>query len=86
MIEFAAAILERVHFLGDDVGRLADRAREDLGLLDYRHFDALEAEQAAHAIEGRDHRVEAVDLFSDQALRAPDGLRSAHCRAHWQNP
>ncbi len=73
--QLAAAVLERVHLLGDDVRGLADRPGEDSGRLDDRHFDALEAEQAAHAIERLDHRVEAVDVFSEQALGPADGLR-----------
>ena len=45
-------------------------------VLDHRHLDPLEAVQPAHAVERRDHRGEAVGVFSEQALRAPDGLRS----------
>src|SRR6185503_14082663 len=74
-----AAVLERVHLLGDDVGGLADRAREYLRLLDGRHLDPLEPEQPAHAIERRDHRREAVGVFAEQALRAPHGLKRHHC-------
>jgi hypothetical protein len=50
-------------------------------MLDRRHLDPLEPEQAAHAIERRDHRSEAVGIFSEQALRAPDGLNWRHCGA-----
>ena len=75
---FPAAVLERVHFLRDDVGGLADRPREHRGLLDRRHLDALEPVEPAHAIERRDHRGEAVGVFSKQALRAPDGLNRRH--------
>ena len=53
---------------------LPSGADEDGRAFDDRHFDALEPEQAAHAIEGRDHRVKAVGLFTQQALRAPDWL------------
>ena len=66
---FPAAILERVHLLGDDVGGLADRAGEDRGLLEHRHLDPLEAVEPAHAIERRDDRGEAVGVFPKQALR-----------------
>ena len=76
-----AAILERVHFLGDDVGSLADGPGEDLRRLDRRHLDQLEPEQPAHAIERTHHRGEAVGVFSKQALRAPDGLNRRHCAA-----
>ena len=53
----AAAILERVHLLGDDVGGLADRAREHRGRLEDRHLDALEAVEPAHPLERLDHRA-----------------------------
>ena len=44
---FAAAIRERVHLLGDDVGRLADRAGEHLGELeDRRRHLAIAIESA----------------------------------------
>ena len=39
----AALVLEGVHLLGDDVGRLADAAREDLGVLEQRRVDRLVA-------------------------------------------
>ena len=81
VIDFAAAILERIHFLRDDVGGLADGAGEHRRMLDRRHFDPLEAVQTAHAVERRDHRGEAVGVFSKQALRAPNGLNWRHCRA-----
>src|SRR5690242_5568419 len=74
-----AAVLERIHLLRHHVGRLADAPGEYLSLLDRRHFDALEPEQPAHAIECGDNRREAVGVFSKQALRAPDGLN----RRHW---
>jgi hypothetical protein len=47
-------------------------------MLDRRHLDSLEPEQAAHLVERRDHRGEAVGVFSEQALRAPDGLNWRH--------
>ena len=74
----AAAVLERIHFLGHDVGSLADAAREHRRLLDGRHLDPPEPEQPAHAIECRDHRGKAVGIFSKQALRAPNGLNRRH--------
>ena len=69
-----AAILERIHFLRHDVGGLAHRPREHRGRFEHRHFDALEAVQAAHAVERRDDRVEAVGLLAEQALHAANGL------------
>ena len=38
----SAAVLERVHLLRHDVGRLAQRAREDGGAFEHRNVDALE--------------------------------------------
>ena len=70
----AAAVLERIHFLRHDVGRLAHRPREHGGRLEHRHFDAAEAVEAAHAVEGGDDRVEAVGLFAEHALHAANGL------------
>ena len=39
----AALVLERVHLLRDDVGRLADTASEDVGVLEERRVDGLVA-------------------------------------------
>ena len=78
----AAAILEAVHLLGDDVGGLADRAGEDLGRLEHRHLDPAEAVEAADAVERLDHRLKAVGLLAPDILGAPDLLRTlAHRRA-----
>ena len=73
--EFAAAILERVHLLGDDIGGLAQRAREHGGLFEHRHFDAAEAVELAHALEGLDDMREGLGLGAENVLRAADGLR-----------
>ena len=40
----------------------------------------LNSEQATHPIEGVDHRVEAVGLFSEQGLGPANGLRRRHLR------
>ncbi len=71
---FAAAVVERVHLLRHDVGRLAERAGEDAGELEHRHVDAAEAVQLAHAVERLDHRIEARDVVAIEVLRAPDPL------------
>ena len=42
------------------------RAGEHLGLLEHRHLDPLEAVEPAHAIERRDHLVEAIGVFAEQ--------------------
>ncbi len=78
--QFTAAILERIHFLRDHIGGLANGPGEDRGRLDDRYFDTLEPEQATHPIEGVDHRVEAVGLFSEQGLGPANGLRRRHLR------
>src|SRR3546814_1376630 len=51
---FAAAVLERIHFLRHHVGRLAQRTGEHRGRLDHRHLDPLEAVQPAHPLERLD--------------------------------
>src|SRR5690606_41707450 len=43
----AAAILERVHLLLDDVGQLADRAAEELRALENRNADARSEEHTS---------------------------------------
>ena len=79
----AAAILEAVHLLGDDVGRLADRAGEDLGRLEHRHLDPAEAVEPADAVERLHHRLETVGGFAPDILGSPDLLRTfAHRAAH----
>ena len=47
-----ALVLERVHLLGDDVGRLADAAREDLGVLEERRVDRLVAVAREELLRG----------------------------------
>lgn len=64
----AAAVGESVHLLRHDVGRLADRAGEDLGRLEHRQVDALETVQAADAFERLDHRCEAALLVAEYIL------------------
>jgi uncharacterized protein YcaQ len=53
-------------------------------MLDHRNFDAPEPEQAPDALERADHRMEAVGVFTEQALGAPNGLRRGHSRGEWQ--
>ena len=72
----AAAILEAVHLLGDDIGGLADRAGEDLGRFEDRHLDALEAVEPAHTVERVDDGVEAVGRLAPDVLGASDLLRA----------
>ena len=82
----AAAILERVHLLRDDIGRLADGAGEHFGLFEHRHLDPAEAIELAHALEGFDHEGESVGIGAENVLRPADRLRGflgrfAHARA-----
>ena len=79
--DLPAAILERVHLLGDDVGALAERAGEDLGRLEDRHLDMLEGIEPAHAIERVHDLVEAFGLDADHVLGTPDLLRTLRHRA-----
>ncbi|PAV93305.1 hypothetical protein WR25_10456 [Diploscapter pachys] len=64
----AAAVRKGVHLLRHDVGRLADRAGEDLGRLEHRQVDALEAIQAADAFERLDHGRETALLVAEDIL------------------
>ena len=71
---FAAAIVEGVHFLADHVGRFADRAAENFGLFEHGHFDAAEAIELAHALEGFDYECECLGVGAENVLRAADCL------------
>ncbi len=73
----AAAILERIHFLGDDIGGLADRAGEHLGLFEHRHLGAAEAVELADPLEGLDHEGKGFGIGAEDVLRATDRLRGA---------
>ena len=46
------AVLERIHFLGNDVCFLPDRAREELSLLENRYPNFGESECAEHVTRG----------------------------------
>jgi len=71
---FPAAVLERIHLLGDDVGRLAQRAAEHGGLLEHRHFHPAEPVEPAHALEGLDHEGESFRFGAEDVLSAADRL------------
>jgi hypothetical protein len=75
---FAAAILERIHLLRDDIGGFADRAREHLSLFEHRHLGAAEAVELADALEGLDDVRESLGFWSEDVLGAADCLWCAH--------
>ena len=54
----AAAVLEGVHLLGDDVGGFADTTGEQGGLLEDRQFDVAVTRVVDHRLEGAAHRME----------------------------
>src|SRR3546814_9362610 len=68
----AAAILERVHLLRDDIGGLTERAREHGRRLEHRDFEALEAIEPPHAIEHIGDAREAALVLAENVLRAAD--------------
>jgi hypothetical protein len=71
---FAAAILERIHFLRHHIGGFAQRAREHRGLFKDRHFHAAKAVELAHALERLDDMAEGFRLGAEDVLGATDGL------------
>src|SRR3546814_20787463 len=68
----AAAILERVHLLRDDIGGLTERAREHGRRLEHRDFEALEAIEPPHAIQHIGAAREAALALPENVLRAAD--------------
>ena len=76
--QLAAAILERVHLLGDDIGRLADAAREQLGELEDRRRHLAIAIEARHVARGVDDMRKAPVLVGKEVVRATHGLHLAH--------
>ncbi len=72
----AAAILERVHFLRHDVGRLAERTREDGSCLEHGKLDALKAIEPADAVERVDDAGKAALFISEDVLRTTDAFGS----------
>ena len=74
----AAAILERIHFLGDDISGLAKAATEHRGLLEHRHFGAAKAVELAHPLERLDDMGEGLGLGAEDVLCASDSLRGFH--------
>ena len=76
--DLAAAILERVHLLADDVGRLADAAGEQLGELEDRRRHLAIAIETRHVARRVDDMREAPVLVGKKIVRATHGLQFAH--------
>ena len=70
----AAAILEGVHLLRDDVAGLAHRAGEHAGRLEDRNLEPLETIEPPDAIERVEHGRETPLLVAENVLGAPDAL------------
>ena len=72
----AVAILEGVHFLGDDVGILADAADEQRGLLENRRADFLVVIDAKNLAGG------GVHVIPDGGRGRKNVARAFDCRDH----
>ena len=77
----AAPVVEGVHLLLDDVGRLADGADEQLGGLERRRLDPSVAGRAEDAPGVRFQQAAALRIFREHIERAAGGLDRAHGRA-----
>lgn len=69
---------EGVHLLGDDVGGLADTAREELDVLEAGRLDVAVARVAQRGGDGLAHRQELRGVRRGQVVRALGGLKGAH--------
>src|SRR5690606_4793132 len=74
----AAAILERVHLLGDDVRGFAERAREHLGELEDRRRDLVIAVARRDGAPGLDHPAMAQRGLPHDVVGAAHGTKDAH--------
>ena len=75
-----ALVLERVHLLAHDVGRLADAALEQPGLLELGGDDVAVAVGGEDARRDGDHGVAPRGLVGQQVVRALGRARRAHQR------
>jgi len=75
---FSTTVGEGVHLLADDVGRLADAAREQLGELEDRRGHLAVAIEARHVARGVDDMREAPVFVGKEIVRATHGLQLAH--------
>ena len=66
----AAAVYERIHFLFDDVGRIADAAYEEFGRLENRRANLAVAEPIGERADPRFERAPAAGFGSDEVLRS----------------
>ncbi len=78
MIAVAAAVGEGVHLLGDDVGRLAQRAGEDARVLEDRSDPFVEAVEGGDTAGGIDDMLMPALFLADQVMGAADGLEGGH--------
>jgi hypothetical protein len=76
--EKLAVVLERVHFLFDDVRRLADCANEERRRLDVGRAHFAEAVQAHRARERALDAVPAPDLVGEHVVHALNGAERSH--------
>ncbi len=74
----AAAVGEGVHFLGDDVGRLADGPREHLGKLEDRRRDLLIPVALGDAARRVNDSAMSTLLFRQEILGAAHRLQGGH--------
>src|SRR3546814_10376589 len=70
----------RVHLLGDDVGRIAERSREDLGELENRSRDLAEAVPLRDRAGALDDRPESARLLGQKVAGTADRLQVRQCR------
>src|SRR4029079_10258797 len=78
------AIGEGVHLLGHDIGRVADRALEDLGELEDRRRDLLEPETLGRQARGLADATVPPHLFGQKVMGAADRLKLlGHLKLGW---
>ena len=82
---FIAAIGEGIHLLGDDIGGLADAAREQLGEFEDRGCHLAVAIQPRDIARGVDDMRETPEHIGKKIVRATDGLEFAHGKSPWKN-
>jgi hypothetical protein len=74
----AAAVVERVHLLADDVGRAADAAGEQLGRLERRRLDPPVTRAAEDPLGVRFEHGAPLRVGGQHVERSPRGLDRAH--------
>jgi hypothetical protein len=73
-----ALVGEGVHLLGDDVGRVAEAALEDVDELEDRRDDLREAVERSGGARRLRHLAVAAHVLAENVVRAPDGLKRWH--------